>query len=123
MLFLDELYKSDSHNLMFQSDIDYHLIFGAIVDFMRKAFIRNGKVLFVEDDDMLDPLSPKSFVGEYIILILSRIQHITAYEAYTAIRVKNPIFDILHSNLRIISSWTEKQLQIQNYLKTFPTFE
>ena len=72
---------------------------------------------------MLDTSCPKSLVGDYIILVLSRISNISAYEAYTKIRTINPVFDISHSNLRIISSWCQKQLQVQNYLKTFPTFE
>lgn len=72
---------------------------------MRKAKIRKGKILFVEEDELLDSTSPKSIVGEYIILSLSRILSIPAYETYTMIRTKNPIFDISHSNLCRISSW------------------
>ena len=123
VLYIDELEKADSDNLICSADIDYHFVVGSIVDFLRKAFIRKGKVLFIEDDDLLDTSCPKSLVGDYIILVLSRISNISAYEAYTKIRTINPVFDISHSNLRIISSWCQKQLQVQNYLKTFPTFE
>ena len=46
-----------------------------------------------------------------------------AYEVYTAIRSKNPIFDVCHENLRLISEWCSKQLDMQHYLKAFPTLE
>jgi len=116
ILYIDHFYKTDS-------EISYTTIFGAILDFMRKAKIRKGKILFVEEDELLDTTSPKSIVGEYIILALSRILSITAYETYTMIRTRNPIFDIAHSNLRIMSSWCSKQIIIQNYLRSLPSLE
>ena len=55
------------------TEIDYSMILGCIIDFLRKASIRNGRVLFVEEDELLDTTSPKSIVGEYIILALTMI--------------------------------------------------
>lgn len=123
ILYLDELYQRPDSSQMFSTGIDYFMILGTIVDFLRKASIRKGRVLFVEEDDLLDSTSPKSLVGEYIILALSRILNISAYEVYTAIRTRNPMFDVAHLNLRTISTWCMKQIQIQNYLKAFPTLE
>lgn len=96
ILFLDEYYNSAIDQ---QKEICYPTILAAILDFMRKAKIRKGKILFVEEDELLDSTSPKSIVGEYIILALSRILSIPAYEIYTMIRTRNPIFDISHPNL------------------------
>lgn len=103
MLYIDELHCQATNCL--DGNISYPKVLGCIIDFLRKASIRKGKVLFVEEDELLDTTSPKSLVGEYIILALSRILNLSAYEAYTAIRTRNPIFDIAHSNLRIISTW------------------
>ena len=121
MLYIDELHCQAT--IGSDRGISYPKILGYIIDFLRKASIRKGKVLFVEEDELLDTTSPKSLVGEYIILALSRILNLSAYETYTAIRTRNPIFDIAHPNLGIISTWWNKQIQTQKYLKAFPTLE
>ena len=119
-LYLPDLYQDKSND---DSKNDYLMIFGAIMDFLRLVTLHKGKVLFVEKGNLLDSTSSKSLVGEYIILWLSHIESLPAYEVYTAIRSRNPIFDICHDNLRLISKWCSKQLEIQNYLKGFPTLE
>ncbi|CAI2366213.1 unnamed protein product [Moneuplotes crassus] len=119
ILFINEYYSKEAQ----KEGICYPRILAAILDFMRKAKIRKGKVLFVEEDELLDSTSPKSIVGEYVLLALSRILSVPAYEIYTMIRTRNPIFDISHSNLCNISTWCSKQLKIQYYLRTLPTLE
>lgn len=122
VLYINEI-SLNHNNEILEQDVNYPMILASIIDFMRKATIRKGKILFVEEDELLDTTAPKSLVGEYIILALSKIHHIPAYEVYTMIRNRNPVFDIAHSNLRLISTWCSKQLQIQNYLRSFPTLE
>jgi len=119
---LKEFYQINSLDQLTQ-EINYPMILSLIVDFIKKATIRKGKVLFVEEDELLDTTSPKSLVGEYIILALSKLKNIPAYEVYTEIRTTNPIFDIAHGNLKILSTWCMKQIQVQNYIKSFPKLE
>lgn len=84
---------------------DYQMILGAIMDFLRRASLHNGKVLFLEDSYVSDLTISKSVIGEYIILCLSHIQNRPVYEIYTGLRSKNPAFDVCHENLRMMSEW------------------
>ena len=37
VLYIDELEKADSDNLICSADIDYHFVVGSIVDFFKKS--------------------------------------------------------------------------------------
>jgi hypothetical protein len=65
------------------------LLMPAVMDFLRKAALFKGRILFVEDDS-----GRKQVVKECMIMCLASIYQTNAYETYTLIKSQNLFFSV-----------------------------
>jgi hypothetical protein len=84
----------------------------AAMDFMRRAALFKGRILFVEDNEDWSKgtqlvASKHQYVRECMLMCLAAIYQTNAYETYTLIKSQNLFFQITSKRLILISKWSQ----------------
>lgn len=83
------------------------------MDFLRKATLYRGRILFVENQD-------NNMMKDCILLALNHLFKTNTYETFTLIKSQNLYFNVEAENLAQISKWNMSAQKIRHYLMTFP---
>lgn len=94
------------------------LLMPAVMDFMRRAALFRGRILFVEEN--MD--SNDHMVRECMLMCLAAIYQTNAYETYTLIKSQQLFFQVNSNRLVTISKWVMLCTQVTHYLSTYPRF-
>ena len=84
-----------------------------IMDFLRRAALFKGRVLFIESNTDWTSVSNSSMeqkcllVRECMLMCLAAIYQTSAYDTYTLIKSQNLFFTIEARRLQTISEWTQ----------------
>jgi hypothetical protein len=109
--------------LEFQTDMKkevYHHIF-KVMDFLRHCRIYQGILLFVDDFQYINmQIKPNFFIRNLLILVVSFILQLSAYDAWTYLNSKLLFFWIPPEDLTSLSLWVMNHSLVYNYIFSYP---
>jgi serine/threonine protein kinase len=90
-----------------------------VMDFIRHSMIYKGTILFIDDYQYSLIHKPNYLIRNIIILALSYIFQLSAYDIWTYINSK--VLYFFSHDLSNLSTWVMHQNQIYNYIFSYPT--